>query len=467
MRTLLAFSAALALAVAPIASAPAEAQSTIRVAVGGESQSLNLPRGRSAAIDLPVDARDVIVSNPAVAEAMLHSPRRITIIGVAPGETDAVFLDASGRSILNLSVRVDAGVGALADTLQRLLPGTSIQAEAVNESIILTGSAPTAAEADRAMQVARQFVSDPERVLNMIAVASPDQVTLRARIVEVQRSSVRQLGIDLDAVIADASDNLSFVQGATFPINAGLQGGGVLNYQNTGPDGGISGTLRAFERVGLIRTLAEPNLTAVSGENANFLAGGEFPVPVGRDQEGNILVEFKPYGVGLSFRPVVMSGGRISLQISTEVSELTNEGALTLGGGADNAITLPGLTVRRAETTVELPSGGAMMIAGLLRESTRQNLDALPGVTNLPVLGALFRSRDYLMGETELVVIIEPFIVSPTDRGRMQTPADGLQIAGDAESIFFGQLNRAYGTPAPSPGSPSTGWQGPVGYVIE
>ena len=467
MRTVLALSAALALAFAPVSTAPAAAQSTIRVAVGGESQSLNLPRGRSAAIDLPVDARDVIVSNPAVAEAMLHSPRRITIIGVAPGETDAVFLDASGRSILNLSIRVDAGVGALTDTLNRLLPGAEIQAEAVNESIILTGSAPTAAEADRAVQVARQFVSAPERVLNMISVASPDQVTLRARIVEVQRSSVRQLGIDLDAVIADASDNLSFVQGSTFPINAGLQGGGLLSYEHTGPDGGIAGTLRAFERVGLIRTLAEPNLTAVSGENANFLAGGEFPIPVGRDQDGNILVEFKPYGVGLSFRPIVMSGGRISLQISTEVSELTSDGALTLGGGADNAITLPGLTVRRAETTVELPSGGAMMIAGLLRESTRQNLDALPGVTNLPVLGALFRSRDYLMGETELVIIIEPFIVSPTGRDRLQTPADGLQIAGDAEAIFFGQLNRAYGTPAPSPASPSTGWQGPVGYVIE
>lgn len=469
MRTPLALLAAvvLALALAPLASAPAAAQSTIRVAMGGESQSLSLPRGRSAAVELPVDARDVIVSNPAVAEAMLHSPRRITIIGVAPGETDAVFLDASGRAILNLSIRVDAGVGALMDTLNRLLPGADVRAEAVNESIILTGTAASAAEADRAVQVARQFVAEPERVLNMISVADSDQVTLRARIVEVQRSSIRQLGIDLDAVIADASDNLSFVQGSTFPVNAGLQGGGVLRYENTGPDGGVAGTLRAFERVGLVRTLAEPNLTAISGENARFLAGGEFPVPVGRDQEGNILVEFKPYGVSLSFRPIVLSGGRISLQLSTEVSELSNAGALTLGGAADNAITLPGLNVRRAQTTVELPSGGAMMIAGLLQESTRQNLDALPGVNNLPILGALFRSRDYLMGETELVIIIEPFIVSPTDRGRLQTPADGLRIAGDAETIFFGQLNRAYGTPAPSPASPSTGWQGPVGYVIE
>jgi pilus assembly protein CpaC len=465
MRQFLPLLSAAALALGPLSAGPVAAQSSVRVAVGGESQSLNLPRGRSAAVDLPVDARDVIVSNPAVAEAMLHSPRRITVVGIAPGETDAVFLDASGRAILNLSIRVDAGVGALSDTIARLLPGASIQAEAVNESIILTGTAATPAEADRAVQIARQFVSDPERVLNMIGVDSPDQVTLRARIVEVQRSSVKQLGIDLDAVIADASDNLSFVQGSTFPINSGLQGGGVLNYEHTGSDGTVAGTLRAFERVGLIRTLAEPNLTAVSGENANFLAGGEFPVPVGRDEEGNILVEFKPYGVSLSFRPVVLTGGRISLQLSTEVSELSNDGALTLGGGADNAITLSGLTVRRAQTTVEMPSGGAMMIAGLLQDSTRQNIDALPGMTSLPVLGSLFRSRDYLMGETELVIIIEPFIVSPTGRDAMQTPADGLQIAGDAQTIFFGQLNRSYGTPAPT--TASSGWQGPVGYVIE
>ncbi|MFN3816671.1 type II and III secretion system protein family protein [Brevundimonas sp.] len=465
MRRSLALIPALALALTPLLAGPVAAQSSVRVAVGGESQSLSLPRGRSAAVDLPVDARDVIISNPAVAEAMLHSPRRITVVGIAPGETDAVFLDASGRAILNLSIRVDAGVGALSDTIARLLPGSSIRAEAVNESIILTGSAPTPAEADRAVQIARQFVSDPQRVLNMIGVDSPDQVTVRARIVEVQRSSVKQLGIDLDAVIADASDNLSFVQGSTFPINSGLQGGGLLGYEHTGPDGSVAGALRAFERVGLVRTLAEPNLTAVSGESANFLAGGEFPVPVGRDEDGNILVEFKPYGVSLSFRPVVLSGGRISLQLSTEVSELSNDGALTLGGGADNAITLSGLNVRRAQTTVEMPSGGAMMIAGLLQESTRQNIDALPGMTSLPVLGSLFRSRDYLMGETELVIIIEPFIVSPTGRGAMQTPADGLRIAGDAQTIFFGQLNQSYGTPAPS--AASSGWQGPVGYVIE
>jgi pilus assembly protein CpaC len=233
----------------------------------------------------------------------------------------------------------------------------------------------------------------------------------------------------------------------------------------------VSGTntsncLEAFERVGLVRTLAEPNLTSVNGESASFLAGGEFPVPIGRDRDGNITIEYKPYGVSLAFRPIVLSAGNISLQVSMEVSELTSNGGLTIGAGTVSSITLPALSVRRSATTVELPSGGSMMIAGLLQESTRQTVDSLPGVTNLPVLGSLFRSRDYLSGETELVMIVEPYIVSPTSPGRMQTAADGLRIANDAQTIFFGQLNQSYGSPAPT-ASPSAGWQGPVGYVIE
>jgi pilus assembly protein CpaC len=227
-----------------------------------------------------------------------------------------------------------------------------------------------------------------------------------------------------------------------------------------------TGCLEAFERVGLARTLAEPNLTSVNGEAANFLAGGEFPLPTGRDKDGNITVTYKPYGVGLAFRPVVLSEGRISLQVKVEVSELTDQGGFTIGAGTPSSITLPGLTVRRSENTIELPSGGSMMIAGLLQESTSQTVDSLPGVTNLPVLGSLFRSRDFLNGETELVVIVEPYIVSPTSPDRMQTPADGLRIATDSQTILFGQLNQIYGSPASS-AQQGAAWQGPVGYVIE
>lgn len=218
--------------------------------------------------------------------------------------------------------------------------------------------------------------------------------------------------------------------------------------------------------MGLIRTLAEPNLTAVSGESAKFLAGGEYPVPTSQDITGRVGVEFKPFGVGLGFTPVVLSGGRISLRLSTEVSELTNNGAFTLAGtGGQAGLTIPALNVRRAETTVELPSGGSMMIAGLLQERTRQSVDSLPGLMNLPVLGGLFRSRDYVSGETELVIIVEPYLVSHTAPSRMQTPADGFKVASDPEAVLLGKLNKR--TAAPKGAPPPAPYQGPVGYVIE
>jgi len=575
------------------AAAPAGAQTygaRQTVAAGSGPQLVNLPRGTSFAVDLPADARDVIVSNPAVAEANVHSPRRITVIGIAPGETDAVFLDSAGRSILTLRVRVDAGVSALQDTLSRIAPGSQVRAEAVNDSIILTGLVTSVSEAERMVQVARAFVSAPEKVLNMMTVAGSDQVTLKVRVVEVQRSAIKQLGFSSDVVFNSGGQSISLGRDNTYGVNGSALGGGgacfnqnrarTTSFSNTNTTGNqaTSGTnasntvtgvttnntgttittldgrqiqfvssnpititvtdfngnvttlpgsvitqdnffnlenlasssqvtafvntinsllettsgnavsnvienvvssayntvtgnnasacLQAFERVGLIRTLAEPNLTSVNGESASFLAGGEFPVPIGRDRDGNITIEYKPYGVSLAFRPIVLSAGNISLQVSMEVSELTSNGGLTIGAGTVSSITLPALSVRRSATTVELPSGGSMMIAGLLQESTRQTVDSLPGVTNLPVLGSLFRSRDYLSGETELVMIVEPYIVSPTSPGRMQTPADGLRIANDAQTIFFGQLNQSYGSPAPT-ASPSAGWQGPVGYVIE
>ncbi len=597
-------------ALAPVAAsaqnfaAPADAGGRSTVQVGSTPRLINLPRGSSMAIDLPTDAHDAIVSNPAVAEALTHSSRRYTIIGVAPGQTDAVFLDAAGRTILSLRIRVDAGVYALQDTIDRVAPGSQAHAEALNDSIVLTGMVTSPAESDRIVQLARAFVSAPEKVINMLTVAGSDQVTLRVRVAEVQRSTAKQLGLSSDVIFNSGSQSISFGRANTYGVNGSSLGGGGACYGQTGArttnfsnqsgassssslsnitgstttdlgtslttsDGRIltfndatpgtlvvsnangttatlsgdaaanylrttvtstsnpasinqlgnalsqaaadpatastsalnslvrtvvgavtgntitntlqnaisstystvtgnnaSACMQAFERVGLIRTLAEPNLTSVNGESATFLAGGEFPVPTGRDKDGAITVEYKPYGVSLAFRPVVRSAGNISMQVSVEVSELANDGGLTIGAGTASSITLPGLKVRRSQTTVELPSGGSMMIAGMLQENTAQTIDSLPGVTNLPVLGSLFRSRDFLSGETELVVIVEPYIVRPTTPGQMQTPADGLRIATDIQSNLFGQLNQAYGTPAPTPAN-GAGWQGPVGYVIE
>ena len=510
-RRICAAASAALLASTAVLPATATAQSARTVSVGASPELVNLPRGSSFAVDLPADAHDVIISNPAVAEALTHSPRRITVIGTAPGQTDAVFLDAAGRTILALRVRVDAGVYALQDTINRIAPGSQARAEAVNDSIILTGLVTSPAEGDRIVQVARAFVSAPEKVLNMMSVAESDQVTLKVRVVEIQRNAIKQLGFNTNAVLGQLGDAQFLLgQAATWGVNGALLGGisagssidTTKNFQQQRPCGGaflpgvlcpivVNGpedssnwdtaqpgtgpgdrdlnkgeaTIKAFERVGLVRTLAEPNLTAVSGEAATFLAGGEFPVPSGRDNQGNVMVEYKPYGISLAFRPVVLSGGRISMQIKVEVSELSSQGGFTLGAGSASALTLQGLQVRRTESTVELPSGGSMMIAGLLQEQTRQAIDGLPGATT-GILGSLFRSRDYLSGETELVVIVEPYIVTPTSPGRMQTPADGLRIATDIQTTLFGQLNQTYGTPAPTAVA-GVGWQGPVGYVIE
>ncbi|HCY54556.1 MAG TPA: type II and III secretion system protein, partial [Oceanicaulis sp.] len=235
-------------------------------------------------------------------------------------------------------------------------------------------------------------------------------------------------------------------------------------------------TFAALERVGLVRTLAEPNLSAISGESANFLAGGEFPVPVGRDRDGNITIEYKPFGVGLGFTPAVLSEGRISLRISTEVSELSNQGAITLGGstqtdadgnvvGGVPALTIPSLTVNRAETTVELPSGGSLVIAGLIKEETRQAMDGVPGVERLPVLGALFRSRDFANSETELVIVVTPYLVDPANPNALASPGDGFEPASTAAHVFLGRLNRVYA--APGAQVEGQGWTGPVGFSVE
>ncbi|MDP3401066.1 MAG: type II and III secretion system protein family protein [Brevundimonas sp.] len=463
--TALAAAATLLLGV-PFAAPPVQAQSREVVTMGTGTRLVSLPRGTSMAVDLPNDARDVIVSNPTVAEAVLHTPRRITIIGLAPGETDAVFLDSAGRSILTLRIRVDAGVSALQDTLSRILPGTDVRAEAVNDRILLTGTVSSPGEADRVTQIASAFVDAPEKIINMMTITGSDQVMVRARVIEVQRSAVKQLGFDVTSILDTVGDGLQLTSSATFAVAGSQLGGGNIQYSD-GTGEGLTGTLRAFERAGLVRVLAEPNATSVSGENAEFLAGGEFPVPVGRDDRGNILIEFKPYGVRLAFRPIVLSGGRISLQLSTEVSELSTSGAFTLGGTADNALVIPALNVRRASSTVELPSGGSLMIAGLLREDTRQNIDQLPLLGDIPVAGGLFRSRDYLSNETELVIILEAYIVSPTSPNQLQTPADGLTIAGDASTLLFGQLTQTYGPARQTGDAAPARWVGPVGYVIE
>ena len=456
----------------PVAShAGDETTSVIKVDPGAaaRTQLLALPEGRSAVIDLPVDARDVLVTNPQIAEAVLRTPRRIFVLGLKSGVTDAVFFDGAGRRLLSLNIRVDQNTSARADTINRVIPGSQVKVEGINDSVILSGTVQNAGDADRAVQIAKATVTKPEQVLNMLSIAGKDQVMLKVRIVEMDRQVIKQLGVNWNAVInqAGGATIAAITTASTYGINSNILGGISGAVGKTWSNGtSITADIQAFERVGLTRTLAEPNLTAISGEAAKFLVGGEFPVPTGEDTTGKVSVEFKPFGIGLGFTPVVLSSGRISLKMSTEVSELSNVGSFNLSTGAGGAtLVVPALTVRRAETTVEMPSGGSLMIAGLLQDKSEQDLDSLPGVKDLPILGALFRSRDYLAGQTELVIIVTPYLVSPTSPSELQTPVDGLEMAADIDTILLGRLNKSYNH-EPEATSGRT-YQGPYGYVVE
>jgi pilus assembly protein CpaC len=456
----------------PVAShAGDETTSVIKVDPGAaaRTQLLSLPEGRSAVIDLPVDARDVLVTNPQIAEAVLRTPRRIFVLGLKSGVTDAVFFDGSGRRLLSLNIRVDQNTSALADTINRVIPGSQVKVEGINDSVILSGIVQNAGDADRAVQIAKATVTKPEQVLNMLSIAGKDEVMLKVRIVEMDRQVIKQLGVNWNAVInqAGGATLAAITTASTYGINSGVLGGINSKVGKTWSNGtSVTADIQAFERVGLTRTLAEPNLTAISGEPAKFLVGGEFPVPTGEDTTGKVSVEFKPFGIGLGFTPVVLSSGRISLKMSTEVSELSNVGSFNLSTGAGGpTLVVPALTVRRAETTVEMPSGGSLMVAGLLQDKSEQDLDSLPGVKDLPILGALFRSRDYLAGQTELVIIVTPYLVSPTSPAELQTPVDGLEMANDVDTLLLGRLNKSYNH-EPEATSGRT-YQGPYGYVVE
>jgi pilus assembly protein CpaC len=507
---------------------------------GAHSAALVLPFGKSAIIDLPADARDILISNPAIADATVRTARRAYVIGRQLGQTNIFFFDAAGRQIANVEIRVEPDVAPLNEILRRHTGDGNITAEAVNGSIVLSGTARNPSEADRAAQIATQFITtsgasgganagtSADRIVNLIQVQGSEQVMVRVRVVEMSRTLVRQLGINgnYEEIINRLLPDDAFVHLLTnngFSINGTILGGltatggvaesilnpagvtypgntlspnqptvngGVQGYQpptatspeQWGPatlstDRQADATIEAFERAGLLRVLAEPNLTAISGEAARFLAGGEFPVPVNSD-DGQISVEFKPFGVGLAFTPVVLSGGRISLKVSTEVSELTSEGAISTGDvpvrNADgtttviHGITIPALQVRRAETTLEMSSGSSIVLAGLIQERTRHAYEGVPGVLNTPVLGALFRSRDFINNETELVIIATPYLVRPTSPANLRTPADGFMNPSEGESLLTGRLNSLYRPANGARGEPEDGrLTGPHGHVIE
>jgi pilus assembly protein CpaC len=452
----------------PVAAQQSTAVRQQRPLTAGAS-AITLGVGKSLPVELPRDARDVIVANPAIANAVVRSARRAFLIGVAVGQTNVFFLDAEGRQIAAYDIEVGRDLVGLRQTLRSALPHGDIEVRSVNDSVVVSGSVATPLEAQQAIDIATKLVGDEKKVVNAIAIRGRDQVHLKVTVSEVQRTAIKQLGVNLAAfdptsTLTGASGNLGNAGGFVY----GLLTSGSYNATGTAPaNSGVVGTrvgnnvftstIRAFEEHGLVRTLAEPTLTAISGEQAKFLAGGEFPVPTGRDLTGNVTIEFKPFGIGLAFTPVVLSEGRISLRVGVEVSEIDNQLTVQLSN-----VTVRGLRTRRADTTIELPSGGTMVMAGLLQEQTRQNISGTPGLLNVPVLGALFRSRDYQRGQTELVVMVTPYIVRPASANQLARPDDNLQDASDPAGILIGRLNRIYGS-GQAPAHRGR-FNGPVGF---
>lgn len=464
-----AFCLGLGAALLPGAAAPAMAADGYAVPVDYDSQAMrrvSIGMDKSVIIELPVDAKDVLVSSPRIADAVMRSTRKAFLIGIEVGHTNVFFFDGAGRTILALDVTVERDIGALETTLARLLPEASISVEGVADSVVLRGEVTDAETAGKAADIAARFVADAEKVVNLLAIRGGDQVLLKVTVAEMQRNVVKQLGIDIQSSTLQIG-NLALGASTSNPFSvAGSALGGLgLRAQQADLSGNsVDALLRALEQNGVLRTLAEPTLTAISGEAASFQAGGEFPVITGVDRDtGAPTVEFKPFGVGLGFTPVVLSGGRISLKVNTEVSELTNEGAVNLPTPQGQAITVPALQVRRADTTVELPSGGSIAIAGLIKDDIRQSINGVPGLMRLPVIGSLFRSRDYRRGQTELVVIVTPFLARHTHREELARPDDGYETATDPEAVLLGRLNRRYGA---NHGSAS-GYRGSHGFIID
>ncbi len=446
---------------------------------GDEGHFVRLGLNKSAVIRLPADARDVIVGNPAVVDAVVRTKNTAYLFAKTVGQTNIFFFDAQGNQILNLDLEVALDSKAIKKLLNRALPGNRITVDTVNNSIVLGGIASNPLEAKTAMDLASQFIgvasaataasltsgtpgsngsstaSSSSPVINTMQVEGEDQVMMKVKVVEIQRDVTKQFGINFTALL-DAGKfafNLSSVAPFAQSI-IGADNGYKGTYQNG--NNKVEGLIRALEEDGLARTMAEPTLTALTGQAAKFHAGGEFKAGetcAASNGIVNCTVSFKEYGISLGFTPTVLSDRRINLKIDTDVSEI---GSQVYGG-------VPTINTRSANTMLELPNGGTMMLAGLISETTRHNINGTPGLKNIPVLGSLFRSRDFINNETELVIFVTPYIVRPTTEASLDSPDKNLRPSSDAQAILFGRLNKVYGSGA----KPSGEYKGNVGFIVQ
>jgi pilus assembly protein CpaC len=397
---------------------------------GGE---VVLVKGMAKVIEMPGPVSDIMVANPALVDVSALQSNKLYIVGLGFGTTNVMALDASGNVIRNLTVHVKVDDVAIQAMVHKLFPKEDVTVTALYDRIVLTGYVSTPDVSDKVSDFVEQAALDDEKggssggsgidpvrnqmIVNLLKVAGEQQVLLKVKVIEASRGMVRDLGLEFNSGPSAANPgDASAISAITTAAGTGLLkdplgvGAVLLNKDSHGVIGPIQLIIRALEENGLLNTLAEPNLTAISGETAGFLAGGEFPIPTSRDQNNNVVVTYHPFGVALNFKPIVLSNDRISMQLQTEVSSIDNSNSLSAFG-----VLLPGFAVRRAATTVELPSGGSLMIAGLLQSNVVENLRKLPGISNVPILGDLMSSRAFQRNESEMIVIVTAYLVKPHD----------------------------------------------------
>lgn len=437
---------ALSLTAAPAAAQPMAAR---------PSETLNISAGTGTLVRLSSPMSDLFIANEGVADVQVRSSTQLYVFGKGKGETTIYATDKSGRVVYAANVRVGNNISSVDEMLRAAMPESQVQATPMNNLMLLTGTVASPEDAAEAQRLVQAYIGEGTQVVSRLRTAVPLQVNLKVRIAEVNRSALKQFGVNLLA----GSNDFVFMQGQGIHLPeagaadpTGGQDTGKIIRDPLGATIGLTksflgldiiGRLNLAETDGLATTLAEPNLTALSGETASFLAGGEFPVPISQGLGGAVSVEYKSYGVALAFTPIVMADGRISMRVRPEVSELSSEGALRLNG-----YSVPALVTRRTETTVELGSGQSLMLGGLLKNSSNNTIDKAPFLGDLPILGALFRSRGYRRAETELVIIVTPYLVRPVN-GQLATPLDGLRTAHEGTAILEGQHYTGVSGPRP------------------
>ena len=448
------------------------------------SQPLALGVSKSIVVDLPRDIKDVLVADPKIANAVVRSARRAYIIGSAAGQTNVYFFDAQGQQIAGFDIAVTRDLNGMRQAIHQVLPDSDITVEGIGDGIVLAGTASSQAEAQQAYDIAARIlnsatadtVGQGSKIVNAIVVRAGDQVMLKVVVAEVERDIIKQLGINLAGSVGYGTTVLNFNNSNPFTALGQSLSGSFIQPTYKFPE--VSATLQAMEQAGVIHTLAEPNLTAISGESATFVAGGEFPVlngfscsaatTVSTTQTCQPSIDFKKFGVSLNFTPVVLSAGRISLKVMTEVSDLSSNNSIQIvepGTSPQVTVTVPSIRTRRAETTVEIPSGGSLAMAGMIQNSTKQNINGLPGLMELPILGPLFKSRDYLNQQTELMVLVTPYVVHAVAQKELSRPDDGFANSSDPAAVLLGRFNRIYGVGG-MPDPPDT-YRGRYGFILD